>query len=63
LAGELVGYAVDGDATFKTNPHPTQHRARHAMHRLAGSAKLMGGLGNGTSDTTMGIAGVGMIID
>ena len=58
-----MGYAVDGDATFKTDTHATQHGARHPLHRLAGSAKLVGSLGNGAGDATAGVADVGMIVD
>jgi len=33
------------------------------MDRLAGGGELMGGLGNGASNTMTSIAGVGMIVD
>jgi hypothetical protein len=63
LAGKLMGVAIDGDATFKTNSHATQHGTRHTLDRLTGGTELMGGLGNGASNTIAGIAGVWVIVD
>jgi hypothetical protein len=58
-----MGYAVDGDAAFKTNPHATYCSTRHAMDRLAGGDKLLVYLSNCACDTIAGVAGVGMIVD
>jgi hypothetical protein len=58
-----MGYAIDGDATFKTNPHTTYGRAWLTAHGLAGHAEVLADVCQCTSDTTVGGAGVGLIID